>query len=98
MQMDNIYTDDIWEDDIDDNKEPSNSQSQQQSNDDENKTDKKIPISEYLTASDGKKKVKASVVFIAAFKELQEQAKKYLKRAPVTEKIFKTCKDSGTFI
>ena len=53
-------------------------------------TTQQIPIKETLTATNGKT-VEASVVFIAAFKELQKQANSYLKRNKVSKKLFKKC-------
>eukprot|EP01084_Bolivina_argentea_P248128 415034_1 len=56
-------------------------------NDDENR-DVKIGIKQELTAANGKK-MKSSIVFIAAFKYLQTLAKTYLKK-----KRIKNIKDS----
>jgi len=53
----------------------------------------KMPIKDILTATNGKT-VKSSVVFIAAFKYLQKEAKEYLGRNRLMKKSFKTCTDS----
>ena len=57
-------------------------------------THRKVPIKKTLKATNGKE-IASSVVFIAALKHLQKEAKKYLKRSPLTEDQFETLKDSG---
>ena len=57
--------------------------------DDDNKDNDKFAIKETLIATNGKT-VKSSVVFIAAYKHLQEQAKKFLKRNELSKRLFRT--------
>ena len=59
------------------------------------KDEQKVSIKDVLQASaPNGRTIKSSTVFIAAFKHLQKEAKKYLKKAKVTKKIFKNCQDS----
>eukprot|EP01083_Nonionella_stella_P151567 484459_1 len=52
----------------------------------------RVEIKDTLTATNGKT-VKASIVFVAVFKHLQKQAKRYLKRNKLSRGLFKTLTD-----
>eukprot|EP01083_Nonionella_stella_P178643 631662_1 len=54
--------------------------------------EKQVEIKDTLTATNGKT-VKASIVFVAVFKHLHEQAKKYLKRNRFSRGLFTTLTD-----
>ena len=59
----------------------------------ENLNKPSIPIKDTLTATNGKT-VKSSVVFIAALRHLQKEAKNYLTMNRLTRRLFRTCDDS----